>query len=78
VHDPFQTPFTDEVLEQVVGKESYSVIDGFLGYHKVRIVEEDKNKTTFIKKWGSFSYNMVPFGLNNSPVVFSQIVIVAF
>jgi hypothetical protein len=48
VHDPFPTPFTDEVLEQVTGKESYSFIDGFFGYNQVRIVEEGKNKTTFI------------------------------
>jgi hypothetical protein len=48
VHDPFPTPFTDEVLEEVVGKESYSFTDGFSRYHQVRIVEEEKNKTTFI------------------------------
>jgi hypothetical protein len=52
VQDPFPTPFNDEVLEHVAGKESYSFTDGFSGYHQVRIVEEDKNKTTFIKEWG--------------------------
>jgi hypothetical protein len=78
VHDPFPTPFTDEVLEQVAGKESYSFTDGFSGYHQVRIVEEDKNKTTFITEWGSFAYNVMPFGLKNAPAVFSRIVIAAF
>jgi hypothetical protein len=29
VHDPFPTPFSDEVLDQVVGNEAYSFIDGF-------------------------------------------------
>jgi hypothetical protein len=48
VHDPFPTPFTDEVIEYVGGKDYYSFTDGFLGYHQVRIVEEDKKKTTFI------------------------------
>jgi len=38
VHDPFPTPFSDEVLDQVVGKEAYSFTDGFPGYHQVRIV----------------------------------------
>jgi hypothetical protein len=33
LHDPFPTPFTDEVLENVGGKETYSFIDGFSGYH---------------------------------------------
>lgn len=33
VHDPFPTPFTYEVLENVSGREVYSFTDGFLGYH---------------------------------------------
>jgi hypothetical protein len=38
MHDPFPTPFTDEVLENVGGQEAYSFTDGFLGYHHIRIV----------------------------------------
>ena len=33
VHDPFPTPFTDEVLDNVGGQEVYSFTDGFSGYH---------------------------------------------
>ena len=33
LHDPFPTPFTDEVLESVGGQEMYSFTDGFSGYH---------------------------------------------
>ena len=36
-HDPFPTPFTDEVLESVGGQEMYSYTDGFSGYHQIRI-----------------------------------------
>jgi hypothetical protein len=78
VHDPFLTPFSDEVLDQVVGKEAYSFTDGFSGYHQVIISEDDKKKTTFITEWGSFTYNVMPFGLKNSPAVFSRIVIATF
>ena len=35
LHDPFPTPFTDEVLEGVGGQEMYSFTDGFLGYHQI-------------------------------------------
>jgi hypothetical protein len=54
VHDPFLTPFSDKVLDQVMGREAYSFTDGFYGYHQVRIEEVDKKKTTFKKEWGSF------------------------
>jgi hypothetical protein len=78
VHDPFPTPFSDEVLDQVAGNEAYSFTDGFFRYHLVRIIEEDKKKTTFTTEWGSFSYNVMPFGLKNSPAVFSRVLIAAF
>ena len=39
IHDPFPTPFSDEILKNVVGNEAYSFTDGFSGYHQVRIEE---------------------------------------
>ena len=54
VHDPFPTPFIDEVLDNVGGQEVYSFTDGFSGYHQIKIHEEDRLKTTFATKWGSF------------------------
>jgi hypothetical protein len=60
VHDPFPTPFTDEVMENVGGQEAYYFIDGFSGYHQVRIKEEDQAKTTFAIEWGLFAYTIMP------------------
>jgi hypothetical protein len=61
-----------------VGKEAYTFTDGFSGYHQVRIVEEDKRKTTFITEWASFAYNVMPFGLKKSLTVLSRFVIASF
>ena len=33
IHDPFLTPFIDEVLEGIDVQEMYYFKDGFLGYH---------------------------------------------
>jgi hypothetical protein len=52
LHDPFPTPFTDEVLENVGGQESYSFIDGFLGSHQIKIALEDMYKTNFFYRMG--------------------------
>ena len=54
LHDPFPTPFTDEVLESVGGQEVYSFTDGFSGYHHIRIIKEYQHKTTFAVEWGCF------------------------
>lgn len=75
---PFPTPFSYEVLDQVASKEAYSFTDGFSGYHQVWITEEDKKQTIFTTEWGSFAYNVMPFGLKNAPAVLSRIVIAAF
>jgi hypothetical protein len=55
-HDPFPTPFTDEVLENVGGREEYSFTDGFSGYHQIKIAPKEMYKTTFSKEWGSYQF----------------------
>jgi hypothetical protein len=72
LHDPFPTPFTDEVLENVGGKEAYSFIHGFLGYHQINIEHEDIHKNTFATEWGSYQYIVMPFGLKNAPIIFLE------
>jgi hypothetical protein len=78
LHDPFPTPFTDEGLENVGGKEAYSFTDGFSRYHPIKITPEDRHKTTFSIEWGSYQYTLIPFGLNNALVIFSRVVVAAF
>ena len=78
LHDPFLTPFTDEVLEIVGGQEIYSFTDGFYGYHHIQITNKDQHKTTFAIEWGCFQYTIMAFGLKNAPSIFSRIVVDAF
>jgi hypothetical protein len=40
--DPFPLPFIYEVLNIVVGCESYSFLDGYYGYHKISIALENR------------------------------------
>ena len=77
-HDPFPTPFTDEVLDNVGGQEAYSFTDGFSGYHHIKIAPEERIKTTFTMEWGCFHYIVMPFGLKNVPAIFSWVVITTF
>ena len=79
MHDPFLTPFTDEVLEGVGGQEMYSFTDGFSGYHvQIQIEKEDRHKTTFLTECGCFQYTVMPFGLKNAPAIFSWVVVSMF
>jgi hypothetical protein len=78
LHDPFPTPFIDEVLDNVGGQEVYSFTDGFSGYHQIQISKEDRHKTTFTTEWGSYQYTMILFGLKNALAIFSTVVVEAF
>ncbi len=46
--DAYPLPFIKEVLDEVVGHEVYSFLDGFFGYHQIMITLEDRYKTAFI------------------------------
>ena len=48
------------------GSELFSLLDGFSGYNQVLVAEEDRLKTTFRTKWGTFAYRKTPFGLINA------------
>ena len=76
MHDPFPMPFTDEVLNNLWGKEVYSFTDGFWRYHQIRIHKDDRHKTMFTIEWGLFQYIVMPFGLKNAPAIFSRVVVV--
>ena len=72
--DPYPLPFTDEVLNTVIGYATYCFIDSFFGYHQVHIHEDDRYKTTFITKRGAFVWVVMPFGLKNAPPTYQRIV----
>jgi hypothetical protein len=41
----YPLPFSDEVLNTIVGYEAYSFLNGYLGYHQIFIALEDRYKT---------------------------------
>jgi hypothetical protein len=63
--DNFLTPFIDHNLDECVGREFFSFIDGFLRYNQIQIKPEDQHKMTFIFPWGNFAYWKMPFGHKN-------------
>ena len=48
----YPLPFQDEILNEVVGHEWHSIMDGYSCYFQIPIAKEDQLKTTFITLWG--------------------------
>eukprot|EP00253_Pinus_taeda_P020812 PITA_20812 len=76
--DYFPLPFIDQVLDTLAGKSSFSFLDGFSGYNQIRIALEDQDKTTFTFPWATYAYNVLTFGLYNSPATFQRVVLDIF
>jgi hypothetical protein len=76
--DNFPTPFVDQIVDDCVESEIFSLMDGFSGYDQINIVPEDQHKTAFICPWGTFSYRKLPFGLKNVGATFQRAMSYAF
>jgi hypothetical protein len=63
-------PRIDDLFDQLKGANIFSKIYLRLGYHEVRINEEDINKTMFRTRYNNYEFTVVPFGVSNSPIVF--------
>jgi hypothetical protein len=49
-----------------------SLLDDFSGYNQIKVKRIDKYKTTFITRWGTFSYEHMPFVLSNAGYTFQR------
>eukprot|EP01018_Ginkgo_biloba_P033329 Gb_18650 [translate_table: standard] len=78
VKDNYPLPSLDEVLQIVSGSEMMSFLDGFSGYNQVLVDQQDRMKTTFTTKWGTFAYKRMPFGLINAGATFQRAMDIAF
>jgi hypothetical protein len=46
--DNFHLPHIDVLVDNATKNAIYLFMDGFFSYNQIRIIEEDKEKTTFI------------------------------
>ena len=65
-------PIPDILLDNVVGHEMFSFMDGFSGYNQVRMAPEDEDKTAFYTPVGVYCYKVMPFGLKNAGATYQR------
>ncbi|KAL4291229.1 hypothetical protein GQ457_14G014460 [Hibiscus cannabinus] len=64
--DNFPLPHIDTLVDNTSGNSWFSFMDGFSGYNQIKMHPEDMEKTTFVTMWGTFCYQVIPFGLKNA------------
>lgn len=72
--DRFPLPRIEQMVDATVRYARLSFVDAYRGYHLIAVAKEDREKLAFITPWGTFCYNIVPFGLKNVSATFQRMI----
>ena len=74
----FPLPHIDTPIDNTATNMFFSFMDGFSGYNQIKMVEEDKAKTTFTTYWGTYAYDVMPFDLKNASATYQRAMVTLF
>ncbi|GKC80130.1 putative reverse transcriptase domain-containing protein [Tanacetum coccineum] len=73
IKNRYPLPRIDDLFDQLQGSSVYSKIHLRLGYHQLRVRDEDIPKTAFRTRYIHYEFQVMPFGLTNAPAVFMDL-----
>ena len=61
-------------MDSTTGHKLLTFMDAFLGYNRIKMDEENLEKTAFITSQGLYCYKVMPFRLKNAGVTYQRLV----
>nr|GEZ40306.1 putative reverse transcriptase domain-containing protein [Tanacetum cinerariifolium] len=73
IKNRYPLPRIDDLFDQLQGLSVYSKINLRLGYHQLKVRDEDIPKTAFRTRYEHYEFQVMPFGLTSAPAVFMDL-----
>ena len=74
VKDSYPLPRIDDIFATLGKTKFFTSIDLKSGYHNIAVAPQDREKTAFCTRTALYHFNVLPFGLCNSPAIFSRMI----
>lgn len=72
IKNQYLLPLVGESLDRLGRAKKFTKVNLTSAYHRIRIKQGDEWKTAFQIRYGHFEYQVLPFGLSNTPATFQS------
>ena len=73
VKDKFPLPIVEETFDVLHGYSIISTMGLTSGYNQIAVADDDKEKPAFTTPFGSYEFDILPFGLTTAPAIFQRL-----
>ncbi|KAJ8651447.1 hypothetical protein O0I10_013001 [Lichtheimia ornata] len=72
IKDAYPLPQIDNLLDSMGGACVFSTLDAASGYWQIRMTKEASERSGFVCPFGTFTWNVMSFGLTSAPSTFQR------